>query len=92
MKYPVTCPLKEKCRTKTIVYEATISNQTKSFIYVGITESEFKTRYADHKKSMKGDRYQLSTMLSVLEDKELRQYSICIIESTAEKRKEKYNL
>ena len=75
---PCNCPLEAegKCRTKKRVYEATISNQAESFTYVGIAKAEFKIRYADHKKSMKSDIYQLSTEPS---NEELRLYSVCKI-------------
>ena len=58
------CPLEGKCRIKSVIYQATISAGNESFHYVGLTESEFKTRFNNHKQSMRNDKYRLSTELS----------------------------
>ena len=49
------CPLNEKCLTSNVVYKAEITTPhdgtTKE--YIGMTSTEFKVRYRNHKKSFK---------------------------------------
>ena len=54
------CPLNGQCRSKGTIYQATVStqekypdgtNKTKNETYVGLTDTEFKSRYANHKQS-----------------------------------------
>ena len=58
------CPLDGKCRAKNVVYEATVRTADCTKKYVGLTASEFKTRHASHKTSMRHERYANSTELS----------------------------
>ena len=57
-------PLDGKCRAKNVVYEATVRTADTTKEYVGPTASEFKTRHAAHKTSMRHERYANSTELS----------------------------
>ena len=59
------CPLNNACKTKSIVYQATVtpSNQPPK-IYIGMTENEFKTRYRNHKSSFNNVEHAGSTTLS----------------------------
>ena len=54
----------EKCRTKTIVYKATISSTTGTKTYIGSTEKTFKERYYGHKSSITDEKYKNNTTLS----------------------------
>ena len=58
------CPLDGKCCSKSIVYQATISDSQNQFHYIGISEPEFKSRFSGHKSSMKNRTYEHSTELS----------------------------
>ena len=63
---PDECPLEQQCKTKGVVYQATVTiegtNQTAT--YVGMTETSFKERYANHKQSFKQEKYKNQTELS----------------------------
>ena len=59
--------MEEKCLTENVIYEAIITtpqpdNTVKK--YIGLCETSFKKRYANHKKSFNHERYKNSTMLS----------------------------
>jgi hypothetical protein len=60
------CPLDGNCLAKSIVYKAEIKTpddgETKE--YIGMTAGTFKARYANHKKSIKSQRYSNETELS----------------------------
>ena len=59
------CPLnKEGCRRKNVVYEATVKTKDETKTYIGLTSSEFKTRYSSHKTDFKHEKYRNSTTLS----------------------------
>ena len=48
------CPLDSKCLSKSIVYKATVTTDTnEEKLYIGITEHTFKSRYNNHKMSLK---------------------------------------
>jgi hypothetical protein len=64
-----TCPLFNKCLTNNIVYQATvISDNHDNFpnekSYIGVSETPFKLRYANHVKSFKILKYKNDTELS----------------------------
>ena len=44
------CPLNGECLTQCLVYKATSTTSSNSFVYYGTSEGEFKTRYNDHTK------------------------------------------
>ena len=61
------CPLQGKCRVNNMVYQATITTKTTPPVvetYTGMTETEFKDRYRNHKKSFKHAKYKKETTLS----------------------------
>eukprot|EP00745_Piridium_sociabile_P013986 TRINITY_DN2060_c0_g1_i4.p1 TRINITY_DN2060_c0_g1~~TRINITY_DN2060_c0_g1_i4.p1 ORF type:complete len:436 (-),score=96.63 TRINITY_DN2060_c0_g1_i4:282-1589(-) len=60
------CPLQNNCQTQNIVYQATVTEKItqKAETYIGLTETTFKTRYANHKQSFKQERYKYQTELS----------------------------
>ena len=61
-----SCPLDDKCLTKCVVYEATVTETTSNneATYIGLTENEFKTRLNLHKSSFKLEHKRTSTALS----------------------------
>ena len=63
----INCPLENKCLTENIIYEATIttpSNQQYTKHYIGLCETTFKKRYANHKKTFNHLKYEHDTTLS----------------------------
>ena len=62
-----TCPLDGKCRKNNVVYQATVTTKQESprvETYIGMTSTEFKDRYRNHKKSFKNFTYKSETTLS----------------------------
>ena len=57
-----SCPLRGECQTKEIVYEATAESTSK--IYIGLSETPFKARHANHLTSMRHEKYKNSTELA----------------------------
>ena len=76
------CPLDGKCLSSNIVYsaEVLIDNNEQGDIYFGISETEFKTRLNNHKKSFKNRIYETDNELSKyiwdLKDKNITNYCI----------------
>ena len=60
------CPMEGECRRSAIVYKATISanDGTPPMEYIGSTENEFKTRFANHKTSFNNYHRRSATKLS----------------------------
>ena len=67
------CPLNGECRNMSIVYQATVATEEKqpdhttktiNETYVGLTDNEFKTRFANHKQSFTNERLRNATELS----------------------------
>ena len=60
------CPLQNKCMSKDIVYNATIStgNTQDTKHYIGMTSNTFKERYRNHIKSFTHKKYSNETELS----------------------------
>ena len=56
------CPLQNKCLTKCIVYKATVEKS--GHFYIGLTENDFKSRLANHKKSFRHESDKNATTLS----------------------------
>ena len=52
------------CRTENIVYRATVKSDLETRFYVGLCSTQFRFRYANHKKSFKGGVYENDTELS----------------------------
>ena len=63
-KIPENCPLSGNCRTKNIVYKADLTSKHESKVYIGLCETEFKTRYNNHKSSFSLESRKNSTELS----------------------------
>ena len=58
------CPLENQCLTKGIVYQATVTTEQGSECYVGLTDTDFKSRFANHKQSFRNETYSNQTELS----------------------------
>ena len=61
------CPLNEKCLTNNVLCKASITpneENSKTKIYYGVSETAFKLRYANHKKTFNNIKYQTDTELS----------------------------
>ena len=58
------CPLDNKCLEECLVYEATITSNEGSKVYLGSTEASFKTRFTQHKASLVHESKSSSTALS----------------------------
>ena len=60
-----SCPLDSACQASGIVYKATVTtNIGQPKIYIGSTEHSFKTRFNNHKISLKYRKHSHSTCLS----------------------------
>ena len=57
------CPLDGKCLTKSVVYQATVTetNTDKTETYVGLCETDFKARYYNHRSTFKHENKQNNT-------------------------------
>ncbi|RUA05113.1 MAG: hypothetical protein DSY43_05320, partial [Gammaproteobacteria bacterium] len=58
------CPLEGECLTKEIIYQATIKTKDTTETYVGLTATEFKTRWRNHQMSFKHEKRKNDTELS----------------------------
>ena len=61
------CPLNNKCLSNNVLYKANITSTSENYrnkIYYGISETKFKARYANHRKSFKNRKYKIDTELS----------------------------
>ena len=58
------CPLEGKCKEKSLVYQATVTTSDKTETYIGLTENDFKSRFANHKQSFKKEHLKNATELS----------------------------
>ena len=58
------CPLRGNCLVKSVVYKATVSTIDSSQTYIGISGGEFKTRFNNHNKSFRHQKYENETELS----------------------------
>ena len=59
------CPLDNKCLTSNIVYRAdVVVDDAEKKSYIGICETQFKTRYRNHQKSFNHRKYATDTELS----------------------------
>ena len=59
-----SCPLDGKCLMKSIIYKATVTTNKEEKFYLGCCETEFKTRYNNHKQTFKSPKLTNSTELS----------------------------
>ena len=58
------CPLKGNCQTTSIIYRGKIITPTNTHTYIGATETTFKVRHANHKKSFKWEKYAHESKMS----------------------------
>lgn len=58
------CPLDGECLTSCIVYKAVITTENETLTYLGASEGEFKSRYNNHTKSFRNNKYKNETELS----------------------------
>ena len=60
------CPLKNKCLTTSIIYEANVTSdsENREKKYIGLTEGPFKKRFYGHQLSFKNYKYLKSCELS----------------------------
>ena len=59
------CYLQEKCLSENTLYQADFSSENfQTEIYYGISETTFKTRYLNHKKSFNHEKHKNDTQLS----------------------------
>ena len=61
------CPLNGECQADNIIYQATINSNKPNYEpqnYIGLAETNFKKRYANHKKSFNHQKYENDTVLS----------------------------
>ena len=69
-KHPDTqkqCPLNGQCLTESLVYQANITANIPGYkekVYLGVSETTFKVRYGNHKKSFIKQRHKNNTELS----------------------------
>ena len=58
------CPLAEECLTKNVIYQAVVTTPQGKEFNVGLTATEFKTRYRNHLSSFKDPKKKNATELS----------------------------
>ena len=61
------CPLNQECLEKSIIYKAIITSDTTDYkerVYIGLCETSFKKRYANHRKSFNFEKYRNESELS----------------------------
>ena len=58
------CPLKGECLFEEIVHQAEVATGERTEIYVGLTATEFKTRWRNHQMSFKHEKKKNDTKLS----------------------------
>ena len=61
-----TCPPNGKCLQSSLIYQATVTSKDNSTnqTYIGLTETDFKTRYRNHTASVQHTKHRHSTELS----------------------------
>ena len=60
----VGLPFENKCLTKAIIYQATVTSEEGSETYIGLTDTDFKSRFRNHKQSFKKQMYSTQAELS----------------------------
>ena len=61
------CPLNNKCLSNNVLYKANVTSTSENYrnkIYNGISDTKFKSRYANSWESFKNRNYQTDTKLS----------------------------
>ena len=62
------CPLNNKCLSNNVLYKANVTYRNK--VYYGISETQFKSRYANHRKYFKKRKYKTDTERKLKEQHE----------------------
>ena len=63
------CPLDGNCRATNIIYKCIVSFPNKpDKVYIGLTEGQFKKRYANHKTSFSNKKYSKTTLSAYIWD------------------------
>ena len=57
------CPLNGRCLQESLVYQASVSADAKTYRYIGLTEHSFKQRFTNHNQSFRHEKYSNSTEL-----------------------------
>ena len=62
----MNCPTDGKCLARSVVYKAEVTSTDDNTrqTYIGITGNDFKTRYRNHLKSLRNEKYKHETELS----------------------------
>ena len=63
-KRKTECPPDNQCLASGIVCQAAVKSDEKTETYVGLTDTPFKARYANHKQSLNKSAYKNQTKLS----------------------------
>ena len=63
----VGLPFENKCLTKGIIYQATVTSEEGSETYIGLADTDFKSRFKNHKQAFKKQTYSTQTELSMYE-------------------------
>ena len=58
-----SCPVGNDCLKTNVVYKATVQHENKISNYIWMTENSFKTRYTQHKSSLKHSKNRTQTEL-----------------------------
>ena len=58
------CPLNGECLIKEIVYQAKVTTEDSFETYIGMTATDFKTRWRNHQMSFKHEKRKNDTELS----------------------------
>ena len=48
------CPVNGTCKSQNVVYQARVTSEGKEEYYIGLTSTEFKTRFRNHKALLIG--------------------------------------
>ena len=59
-----SCPVNGTCKSQNVVYQARVTSEGQEESYIGLTSTEFKTRFTNHKSSFNVPDRRNSTELS----------------------------
>ena len=57
-----SCPLQGNCVSREVIYQATVESESKTETYVGLTATDFKTRWRNHQASFNSEKSKNSTL------------------------------
>ena len=58
------CPVNGQCKTKNVIYQAEVKCDNATQTYIGLTSTDFKTRFHNHKSTFNNSDKRISTELS----------------------------